>query len=230
MNTTQPEKKINVSHQDLNRKLEEKERQRQRTIAVNKQASAPVLSDLAQAGFEIEWISDLYVKRYNYKNSIPILLRWLPQIENVDVKESIVRALSVPWAKPAAASVLVEEFRKLQNESNTGIKWTIANALSVVADDSVFADIVNLLQDPRHGAAREMLAISLGNMKDASAQDILINLLNDDEIAGHAIMSLGKLKSKKAHSAIRRFANSPKAWVRKEAKKALSRIEKSSSQ
>jgi HEAT repeat protein len=57
---------------------------------------------------------------------------------------------------------------------------------------------------------------------------VLIDLLDDDEVVGHAIIALGKLKSKKAYPAIERFATHPKAWIRKEAKKALARIEKSS--
>jgi HEAT repeat protein len=187
-----------------------------------------VLTDLAQEGFNLEWISDLYSKKLNYKDAIPILMKWLPQIENLDVKEDIIRALSVRWAKPVAAKSLVAEFHKLQNESNTGIKWAIANALSVVANESVFIEIVELLRDPRHGKAREMLALSLGNMNDPRAQDVLINILADEEVAGHAIMVLGKLKSKKAYSAIEPFMLHPKTWVRKEARKALARIDKTS--
>ena len=218
--------KHDETSQERIRIMEEREQQRQRIIAINKQASMPVLEDLAKAGYQVEWIEDLFNKRINYKDAIPILLPWLPKIENLDVKEAIVRALSVPWARPIAAPVLVDEFHKLENESNTGIKWAIANALSVVADDSVFESIVSLVRDPRHGQAREMLAVALGNMKDPRAQDVLIDLLDDDELAGHAIIALGKLKSKKAYPTIERFTTHPKAWIRKEAKKALARIEK----
>jgi HEAT repeat protein len=142
------------------------------------------------------------------------------------VKEDIVRALSVSWAKPVAAPALVAEFHRMENESNTGIKWAIANALSVVADDSVFEDIVNLVRDTRHGPARIMLALALGNMKDPHAQDVLISLLDDDLVAGQAIVALGKLKSQKAYPLIERFLTHPKAWIRKEARKALVKIEK----
>jgi HEAT repeat protein len=224
----QPENKSDEARQELIRKLEEKEQQRHRLMAINSQASAPVIADLAEAGFNIKWISDLYSQKLNYQSAIPILLKWLPRIENLDVKEDIVRALSVPWAKSLAAPALITEFYKMQNESNTGIKWAIANALSVVADDRVFTEIVDLVNDRRHGKAREMLALSLGNMKDSRAQDVLIGLLDDEEVAGHTIMALGKLKSKKARQAIEQFVTHPRTWVRKEAKKALVRIDKAS--
>jgi hypothetical protein len=226
MKPTDPEFKDNKDQQESILSLEEKKWQQQRITAITRIASAPVLVDLARAGFQVELVSDLFNKSINYKNAIPILLHWLPRVDNLDVKESIVRALSVSWAKPAAARALVEEFRKVKYESNTGIKWTIANALSVVADDSVFSEIVDLVQDSQNGKAREMLAVSLGNMKNPNAQDILIGLLEDDEVAGHAVVGLGKLRSKKAIPEIERFQTHPKSWIRKEAKKALVRIEK----
>lgn len=154
-----------------------------------------------------------------------ILLDWLPRIDNLDVKEEIVRALSVTWAKPIAAPALVREFLRSKNEPDNGLRWTIANALSVVADDSVFGEIVNLVRDPQHGRAREMLAVSLSNMKDPEVEGVLIDLLDDEVVAGHAIIALGKLKSQKAYQKIEQFLTHPKPWVRKEAKKALIRIE-----
>ncbi len=198
---------------------------RRHQLEMNKRDSLPVIADLAQAGFDVEWISDLYVKKMDYKSAIPVLLNWLSKIENLDVKESIVRALSVAWAKPTAALPLINEFKKANPES-VNFKWAIANALSVVADDSVYTEIADLIRDTKHGKAREMLALALGNMQNSQAPELLIELLKDDVVAGHAIMALGKLKAKKASPAIEQFLAHPKAWIRKEAKKALSRIDK----
>jgi len=206
--------------------LANKEQQRQLAIARNRRESAPVLADLAEVGFQVEWVEDLYIKRLYYKKAIPILLKWLPITENLDVKEAIVRALTVPWAKPIAAPALLAEFYNMMNESDIGIKWAIANALEVVADDNSYTEIVNLVQYPHSGSARKMLTLALGNMKNPNAQDILIDLLEDDLVAGHAIMALGNLRSIKAYNIIRRFLNHPRTWVRKEAKKALTKIEK----
>lgn len=221
----QPEGKPDQVRQDLNKILEEKERQRQRIIAINRQSSAPVLTDLARAGFSLEWVSDLYSNKLNYKDAIPVLIKWLPQIENLDVKEDIVRALSVQWAKHTAApKLLVEEFRKCG--AYPGLLWAIGNALSVVAEDDVLNDIVGLIRDKAYGKAREMLVVALGNMKSPDVKYTLIKLLDDEELAGYAIMALGKLKCKEARPAIERFRTHPKSWVRREAKKALARIDK----
>ena len=151
----------------------ERERQRQNAIEANKRDSIPILEELGEAGLHVEWISDLYARRLQYKEAIPILLRWLPRTVNNDVKEAIVRALSVPWAKPDAATALVREFRNLPPGEAPGLPWALGNAL-----------------------------------------------------AGYAIMSLGKLRARKAAPMIKRFENHPQAWIRREAKKALAKIER----
>jgi len=203
------------------------EERRQRRIAAFMEAAKPILSELSQVGFDIEWIQDLYHKPYDYRIAIPILLRWLPRVENPDVKEVIVRALSVPWARHTEApALLVEEFRR--SEGDSGLKWAIGNALSVVADDDVLSDIIGLIKDPTHGQAREMLAVALGNMKTPDVKYFLIELLDKEDLVGHAIMALRKLKAKEARPAIERFLTHPKSWVRREAKKALARIDKMS--
>lgn len=205
----------------------EKNMKNQNQINLNRQAALPVIDDLNREGFKVVWISDLYAKKLNYKKAIPVLIKWLPLIDNLDVKESIIRALSVHWAKPTAALPLIHEFENANPES-IGLKWAIANGLSIVADDSVYTEIVNLVRNKKHGKAREMLALALGNMKNLQASDVLIELLNDEVVFGHAIIALGRLKSRKAYLKIEKYIDHPKAWVRKEAKKALSLIEKGS--
>ena len=173
-------------------------------------------------------MSDLVNRPIDYQIAIPLLLKWLPQVGNLAVKETLVRALTVKWAKPVAAQPLIEEFRKAPDTSELGLKWAIANALSEVADASVFDDIVGLLRDVRHGRAREMLAVALGNMKEPRAVSVLVELLDDEQVAGHAVTALRKIAPPQARSAIERFIDHPKTWVRNEARRALAKIDKKS--
>jgi len=186
----------------------------------------PILRELCAQGFRVEWISDLYNKRLDYRTAIPILLSWLGRTQNLDLKDGIVRALSVKWARPSAIGPLIEEYRRAPPYQQTNYKWVVGNALSVVADDSVFDEVVELVRDPGHGRAREMLAVALGNMKNPRAVDVLVELLGDEEVAGHALMALGKLKAKQARPRVERFLTHPKTWVRTEAKRALAKIDK----
>lgn len=204
----------------------EKEAQRLQIVEVNARDSLPVLADLEKAGYKLNWISDLYQQEAPYTDAIPILLSWLPRIDNKDIKETIVRALSVPWTPPSAAALLIEEFKRVQDSTDIRLRWAIGNALSVIADDNAFTGVAALAQDKQYGRTREMVALALGNMKDPRAVDVLIGLLDDDEVAGYALIALGKLRAKKARDKIETFLTHPKAWVRKEAQRALKKIDR----
>lgn len=210
---------------------EEEIRRIQQAMDEFKQAAAPVFEDLAQAGYPLDRLSDLYrnktyANKSSYQRAVPILLRWLPQIDDLRVKSEIVSILSVKWAKPTAALTLIDEFLRAPDYEVSSYKWAIGNALSVVADDSVFEEIVDLAYGKHHGKAREMVVVALGNMSNPRSVDLLLNLLKDDEVSGYAIIALGKLKAKESKKYIEPFLNHPKAWIRKEAKRALSKIDK----
>jgi len=137
-------------------------------------AAGPLKAELAQAGFPVDKVSDLFYMRYDYRPAFPILMKWLPRLENLDVKEEIVRALTDKWARPVAARPLIEEFRgaPVGNEFRLlSYKWAIGNALAMVADDSVFDEIVELIRDQRHGWSRDMLCKALGRMKNPQVDD-----------------------------------------------------------
>lgn len=153
-----------------------------------------------------------------------LLLEWLPQVEDPYIKETMVRALSVPSAKPFAAPALIEEFRKAA-PGQMLLKLAIGNALSVVADDSVCDDIIELALEPKHGKARQLVVLALGNMQDARAAETAMRLLDDELVAGHAIMALGRLKTKRSRSLLKPFLQHRRAWIRREAQKAVQRID-----
>jgi HEAT repeat protein len=206
------------------RKRDERAHARRQRFEQSQQDSESLREALAAAGFEVSSVADLYNRRMNYEAAIPILLEWLPKIEDPAVKESVVRALTVKWARPTAAPLLVDEFRQVDEPSGTGLRWAIGNALAEVADDSVFEDVVKLAEDRRWGKAREMVVVALGNMRDPRAVGVLRHLLSDDVVAGHAVIALGNARADEARTDIEPFLRHPKAWVRNEAKKALAKL------
>jgi hypothetical protein len=208
------------SSQDQRSEVEER---RQLAIARNRRDEAPIVRELLRAGFNVTSVADLRRNYDEYKDAVPILLRWLPRLENPAVKDDIVRDLTVKWARPLAGPLLVEEFKKVDDWH---LRWAIGNALSVVADDLLFDQLVELVRDRRYGRGREMVAVALGNMKDARAVDVLLELLDDEEVAVNAIMALGKLKDPRTLSRISPFLEDPRTWVRQEAKKAIGKIER----
>lgn len=182
----------------------------------------PVIADLSQAGFQVERISDLRNKHLNYKRAIPILLHWLTKMENRDIKSELVSTLGTRFAKPTAAPILIEEFKRAPDDLH--FKWAIADSLSFVADDSVYDEIVTPVRNKKHGKSREIFALTLANMHNPQAIDVLVDLLSDEDVAGHTIMALGRLKAEKAKPFIEPFLQHDKSWIRREAKRALAKI------
>lgn len=178
-----------------------------------------LIRDLNDLGFPIHRVSDLYNQKYNYKSAVPRLIAALEEDEEKAHREEIVRSISVRWAKPKAAKPLIEAFLHANDERELGIRWVIGNALAVVADDSVFDDLVRLLRDRNYGRSREMLALALSGMKDSRADAVLISLLQDEVLAGHALMAINKRGMKLDSSLLEKLRNDPRAWVRKEAEK-----------
>jgi len=186
-----------------------------------------LLDELATNGLSVNSVADLYNKKLDYRTVVPLLIEWLPRISDAGAKEEVVRALSVKWAKPDAAPALLRELRQDSSDpTGIGIRWAIANALSVVATDAVFEDVRDLVNCKEYGKAREMLAIALGNMrKTPAAEKTLIELLDDEEIVGHALTGLRKLGGgRSAHRRITELSQHPTNWVRKEAEKLIAKL------
>src|ERR1700722_16818738 len=199
------------------REFEEK---RQDSVRQHRLIARPVIEDLKKAGYGIKTLDELRTSGTRYESAVPVLLKWLPLISDESVKESIVRTLSVPWAKPTAVMPLIAEFLAAP-ESADGLKWAIGNALWVVGDDSVFDHLQGLVRDPRHSKARQMIVLSLGKMKDPRVGDTLVELLDDEDVSGHALKALIKYNPQIAGRHLERFVGDWRPWVKKLATKAL---------
>ncbi|MBN2340799.1 MAG: hypothetical protein JXX29_12835 [Deltaproteobacteria bacterium] len=201
-----------------------KKAQKEQNSREYRQNAMPVLDDLKSAGFHVSNIRELRTKKF--KSAIPVLIKWLPNISDVFVKEDIIRTLSVPWAG-AAVPVLLREFSSTIDETNTGVRWAIANALEVLADDEIFDELVLLIKNKSLGRSREMLVLALAKMKRRREDSIqlLIDLLADKEVSGYALSALLKYRAKIPASYISPFLNSPQTWIKKDAERYLEILE-----
>jgi HEAT repeat protein len=183
-----------------------------------------LVKSLREMGFAVDHVSDLRHGRWGYRSAVPLLIEALPSVADHRVKEEIVRTLSVKLAKPVAGPAMVKVFKESDRH---GLRWAAANGLELVADKSLFDEIAALAVDQRYGKSREMLALALGNIGGEPAREVLLKLLDDEVMTGHAIMGLRKIGDPRSRSAIEQFANHPKTWVRNEVKKALAKFDRS---
>jgi HEAT repeat protein len=168
--------------------------------------------------------------RFDFEAAAPVLVDWLPRVKTALVKERIVRSLTgEKVATPLALEPLVAEFRRADDH---GLKWAIGNALATLADDSIADELVELAQDRRHGSSREMLMDALARTKDERALGALVELVDDDEVAGHAISALRRLGPKsslpyleRARASLeRQAADGETPLARRQASAALARL------
>lgn len=187
--------------------------------------------DLAAVGVEAEspWV--LVNTRATYKAAVPVLLEWLdlaedevPRWQRDGFREGLVRALTVKEGRGVAAPVLVREYYRPGGSSS--YQWAVGNALEVVADDSIFEELAAVVRDKSFGTARRMAVMAMARMKNPDAVDVLLEVVDGDDVAGQAVVALGRLKATSARHAIERHLDSPRAWIRKEAKKALTKIDR----
>jgi HEAT repeat protein len=182
---------------------------------------------LRDVGIVVESVYDLVNTSMSYPEAIPILLEALKTgIEHDGTKEGVIRALTVKEAKGVAGPVLIREFYRTVNPT---LRWTIGNAMTMVATDEDFDEMIRIIEDTENGDARKMFIFALGNFKNGRSENILLGLLEKNDLPGHAISALEKLKSEKARKYLISYQSHPVTWIRKAAARALKKLDKSES-
>ena len=175
------------------------------------------------SGAHVSSIFDLVNTRSPYPHLIDALIQVLPTVEELWIREGVIRALTVKEARGKAGPVLIAEFRNPALPDT--YRWAVGNALSVVATPELFEEIASLLVNREFGTSRQMLPAALVRAGKRRAEAVLLPLLAEPDILPTVIRELGKLRSKAALPQIRKLTSHEKTLVRSEARKALSRIE-----
>jgi len=150
------------------------------------------------------------------------LLKYLIEVTDVNDKEFLVRCLGVKGFCEATKP-LINEFYK---SNNVTFKWAIGNSLSIISDIDSVPELIRIVQEKEQGIARQMIVDGLGAYKSDDVKEVLVNLLSDDEVAGHAISGISKTGDKALIKHIEPFLTHKVKWVRTEASKAIKKLEK----
>lgn len=126
-----------------------------------------VLAALRRVDPNVRSISD-YINGETPPEVLPDLAATLDGVREPGVSESVVRALAVRGAGPEVARSLLRAFTR--DEQPEHVRWAAGNALLEVRDPETALDIVQLVIEPKYGAARQMLALALGYFRKRQAQ------------------------------------------------------------
>ena len=132
---------------------------------------------------------------FDFARAAPILVEWLPRADDPRLKEAIVASLAGQRAAQGeGARRLIEDFRRPEYADEPSLRWAIGDTLATIAGPADADGIIELLRDPSGGKARQMLCDALVRTRDTRRVDVLIELLADDDVAGHAISSLRRIR------------------------------------
>ena len=203
-----------------NRRVEREER-RAKELAILREAEKPILEELSSIGCEGE-IWDL-PKNYGPLSPeiVALLLKWLPRTDHDRVKESIVRAL-ISTKEPFDGLPLIECF---ENDESDTLRWPIADTFASGRPMGISEWLVDTVQDPLSGTARQLLVLALArDVPSSVALPILRRLL--DDLPGHVPAALAKIGSVPEIKLLQSRLNTREGWQRKEMEKAIRAIQR----
>jgi hypothetical protein len=187
-------------------------------------------SQFSGAGIPCE-LSDISAANY-VERLTPLLIEIFNRLSDPMLKLEVAQKLALSSKTPEVEKLLLAAFAEDVPSSalaRDSYRWGLASVLESIASKqstNVSSYLEFATDGEKYGKSREMIVLALAKLDGATIDDALIGLLADDGVYGHAIIALGKRKSEKALPSIRRFEVDPKPWVRKEALKARSRIER----
>lgn len=189
-----------------------------------------ILDELSKVGIQVNCIWELVNTKEKYPAAIDVLVDLVQKdFSNNRDKEGVIRALTVKEAKGKANKALLDVYKNIrEKDAACSYAWAIGNAFDVIVTQNDVDDIIPIVLDKTNGCSRQMFAHGLWKVKSERVENTLILLLDDEQVAPHALSSLGKMKSLNAKEKIISLLQHPRPLIRKEALKALKRIEKTS--
>ncbi|MCS6579981.1 HEAT repeat domain-containing protein [Curtobacterium citreum] len=181
-----------------------------------------ILADLRALRYDFSNLSAFAQSGIRYKAAVPMLLEWLRKARTPMMQRAVARTLTNPSAKGAAMPALVEAFRNFTDEAGT--RWAVGNSIETAYVDTYFDDVAALALDRKYGGARQMVALALGKSKRPEAVDVLLQLMDDHDVSGHAVFALSKRPNPRARAAFEEKLTDDRPWVRKKAALGLRKI------
>lgn len=115
------------------------------------------------------------------------------------------------------SGLLLDEFARNDCED----RWEIGNMLYSTADRRFFPEYAEIARNRIYGTDRQMVVLIFGKLKITEAKPLLINLLGDDTVCGHALDSLSRIADADDIRYFVPFFNCGSSWMRKTAAKFL---------
>lgn len=183
-----------------------------------------LIKEVNTYGYDYKTINDLKKIGKKDKILIPVLLKWIDKFDDPDDKTWLARCLTVKGYIEATERLLKLYYELDEKKSD---KWAVGNALCVIEDKRYVDEYIKIITNKENGISRQMIVYGMGAYRDEEkVKKVLISLLDDEKVNGHAIYALSKFKDIELIKYIEPFLNHKMTWKRNEAKKAIKKLEK----
>lgn len=171
---------------EIIRKREQVERERQERVGRLTAEQTQLLEDLKEVGFNGKSIWDFVNSHEPYPEAIPVLLEHVQRVPTYSetTLTGLIRALTVKEARGLFNKIALKMFREDIHEPKVnGVRWCLANALTVVSEITDVDVMIEFLRDRSHAGARapfpKALTRFIGRRPDIV--EVLDSLCDDSE-------------------------------------------------
>ena len=162
----------------------------------------------------------------NKKIILPIAIKYYQEAKKLGKRNEQEHFMQFFYYKGVeeVVPILLEDFK------SPGIRdidrWSIGDCLYQIRSKRYIDEYLDIISNVEYGQSRQMLILLIGHFKVDKAVPILIDLLEDESVRLHTIGALGCFEREEFREHFERFENSNHSGCRREARKALKRLNK----
>jgi HEAT repeat protein len=156
---------------------------------------------------------------------LEILHRHAFEVDDLDTRRALIRGLKVKTIPP---DIAIDLWKRLDTEHDDEVRFSIADALSVIAKKSDSSRILDILQKSPSDSAISPLVIPAARLSGLQAIPTLRMLLKSrsPHVVSEAVVALARLKHTESLEIIRSLASHESPGVRESAREAVRKLEK----
>ncbi len=129
----------------------------------------------------------------------------------------------IGYDRNALVELMLLVFKSQNRPSNL---WEYGDLLYKIGNFNYLHDYLELVKDKSLGSDRQMLLLLLGKSKNKTVIPVLIELLSDNSVCGHALDALSNFSGNEIEESMLKYSKSDITWVRNIAKRYLDKTKK----
>ena len=129
----------------------------------------------------------------------------------------------IGYDRNALVELILLVFKSQNRPSNL---WEYGDLLYKIGNFNYLHDYLELVKDKSLGSDRQMLLLLLGKSKNKTVIPVLIELLSDNSVCGHALDALSNFSGNEIEESMLKYSKSDITWVRNISKRYLDKTKK----